>query len=53
MVVSDLERFKEIKDGRFRDSRVGGLWWALDEKTQTTVREKRHRAHTGLWWALI
>lgn len=53
MVVSDLERFEEIKDEEFREVRVGSLWWALDEKKQTNVGGKRLRAHSGLWWALI
>lgn len=44
MVVSDLERFEKIKDEQFREVRVGGLWWALDENKQTNVGGKRHRA---------
>ena len=31
VVVSDLERFQKMKDGEFRELRVGGLWWASDE----------------------
>lgn len=53
MVVSDLERFEEIKDKELRELRVGGLWWVLDENTQTIVGEKRHRVYSALWWALI
>lgn len=53
MVVSDLERFEKIKDKEFTESRVGGLWWALDEKKQTNGGGKRHRAYAGLWWDLI
>lgn len=40
-VVSDLERFEEIKDDKFTEVRVGGLWWALDENEQTNTEGKR------------
>ncbi len=53
VVVSDLERFEKIKDKELRELRVGGLWWVLNEKKQTNVGGKRHRAYAGLWWALI
>lgn len=52
MVVSDLERFEKIKN-KLTELRVGGMWWVLDEKKQSNVRGKRHRACAGLWWALI
>lgn len=53
VVVSDLERLEKIKDEELRELRVGGLWWVLDEKKQTNVGGKRHRANAALWWALI
>lgn len=53
VVVLDLERFEKIKDKKLRKLRVGGLWWVLEEKRQTNVGGKRHRAYAALWWALI
>lgn len=45
-MVSDLERFEEIKDKVFTEMRVGGLWWAWDEDEQTNAEEKRHSKRT-------
>lgn len=51
MVVLDLERFEKIKAST--ELRVGGLWWVLNEKKQTNVRGKRHRAYAVVGLDLV
>lgn len=47
-MVSDLERFEETKDEEFTEVRVGGLWWALDEKEQTNAAAGKRRSERTL-----
>lgn len=53
MVVLDLERFEKIKVKKLTELRVGGLWWVLNEKKQTNVGGKRHRAYAVVGLDLV